>query len=578
MAGRTSGIIAHDLQILFNVGTVAGLTDGQLLRRFTHGRDDEGQAAFAALVTRHGPMVLRVCGGVLRNLTDIEDAFQATFLVLARKARSIRESDAVGSWLYGVALRIAANTRVAAMRRQIHERRCAAMAAAPVTEEDRHDLELALLEEVDRLPEKYRAPIVLCYLEGLTHEAAACRLSWPVGTVEGRLARARGLLRSRLTRRGLAPPIGLLGASVSAGTVSAAVPMALANATVQAALRFTAGRAAAVAAGVVPAAVSALSEGALKTMLRTKLGLAAVLVVACVVVTGAGELARQATGAGRQDTSARGTQRAYEGQKSMAQLRRELEQILRRNDRAVTLVSRGKMGFSIELHLQYPQQLDEAQPIMEAMQKLGPIGVMESVTMKPQTQSVPGSSQPILPGGVMPSVRSRPADNQDGTLREVEQTLDRVIRALEDAKRAPDGPPIVEGDKGHVTYVDYERREVLVNITRRQGARPQMKMSIFDSATLGIPTEKSKGTIELTQVGEQFSTARIIKTNNPIEPIRVGDIATAALQARLAAYPGNEGPVDSAATSEQERRLTEVQRKLDQILKTVEGLKRERDR
>ena len=219
MAIRTSGmsgINAHDLRILFNVGTVAGLTDGQLLRRFTHRRDDEGQAAFAALVRRHGPMVLRVCGGVLRDRTDIEDAFQATFLVLARKARSIREPDAVCSWLYGVALRVTANQRAAVMRRQLHERRFAAMAAAPAIEDDRHDLERALLEEVDRLPEKYRTPIVLCYLEGLTHEAAARRLGWPVGTVEGRLARARGLLRSRLTRRGLAPAIGLLAATASA--------------------------------------------------------------------------------------------------------------------------------------------------------------------------------------------------------------------------------------------------------------------------------------------------------------------------------------------------------------------------
>jgi RNA polymerase sigma factor (sigma-70 family) len=184
MAGRTSGMIAHDLQILFNVGTVVGLNDGQLLRRFTQGRDDHGQAAFAALVERHGPMVLRVCGAVLRDRTDIEDAFQATFLVLARKARSIREPDAVGSWLYGVALRIAANAKVAAMRRQVHERRRGATAVTPPTEEDRYDRERALLEEVDRLPEKYRVPIVLCYFEGLTHQAAARRLSWPVGTVE----------------------------------------------------------------------------------------------------------------------------------------------------------------------------------------------------------------------------------------------------------------------------------------------------------------------------------------------------------------------------------------------------------
>jgi RNA polymerase sigma factor (sigma-70 family) len=523
-------------------------------------------------------MVLRVCGGVLRDLADIEDAFQATFLVLARKARSIRKPEAVGSWLYGVALRIASNTKVAVMRRQVHERRCAAKLAASATEEGRHDLELALLREVDRLPEKYRAPIVLCYLEGLTHEAAARRLSWPVGTVEGRMARARRLLRSRLNRRGLAPAIGLLGASVRAGTVSAAVPAALAKATVAAALRFTAGRATAVAAGVAPAAVAALSEEALSTMLPTKLSLATVLAVACVVVTGAGGFARQATGSRRQDASVREAQRAYEGEKSIAQLRRELEQILERNDKAVTLTSRGKTGFSIELHLQHPQQLDDAQPIMEAMRKLGPIGVVEAWTMNKQPLSVPNGSLPIPPVGAMSSVRSQPPDNPDGPLRGVEQSLDRVTRALEDPERPADGPPIDQEVMGHVTFVDYQRREILVNITRRQGVRRQMEMSIFAAADVGSLTANPKGTIELTEVGEQFSTARIVKTNYIIDPIRVGDIAWAALPAKLTAHPGNERPAHDTASSEQERRLTEVERKLDQILKTVEGLKRQRGR
>jgi len=264
MAIRMSGIIAHDLQILFDAGTVAGLTDGQLLGRFTHGGDDEGHAAFAALVTRHGPMVLRVCGGVLRDLTDIEDAFQATFLVLASKARSIREPDAMASWLYGVALRIAFNTRVATIHRQVHERRYAAMAAGPAAKEDRHDLELALWEEVDRLPYKYRAPIVLCYLEGLTHEVAARRLSWPVGTVEGRLARARALLRSRLTRRGLAPVIGLLGAAASAEAASARSSIALVNSTAEAGLSFAARNAA--ASGMVSARAAKLAERILGAM------------------------------------------------------------------------------------------------------------------------------------------------------------------------------------------------------------------------------------------------------------------------------------------------------------------------
>jgi hypothetical protein len=452
------------------------------------------------------------------------------------------------------------------------------MAAASATEADRHDLERALLEEVDRLPEKYRAPIVLCYLEGLTHEAAARRLSWPIGSVEGRLARARGLLRSRLTRRGWALAIGLLGASVSAGTVSAAVPVALAKATVQAALRYTAGRAAAVAAGVVPEAIAGFSQGALRTMLLTRMSLAKVLVGACVVVTAAGGFAFQATGAKREDASGSGAQGVDARLKSIAQLRREIEQILQQNDRSVVLSSRGKTGLSIELHLQYPQQLDEAQPIMEAMHKLGPIGVIEAMTIKKSTQSAPGGSTPILQGGVTPSLHSRTPDKPDGQLSEVERALDRVIQVLEHHQRAPDGPPIVAADTGFVTYVDYERREVLVNITRRQGARPQMTMSIFESAIPGIPTSKPKGMIELIEVGEQFSTARILKTNNPIEPIRVGDISTAAPEARLPAPQGEQEAATDTATSAKERRLTVLQRKLDQILEAVEGLKRDRRR
>lgn len=199
--------------MLFDVGTAAGLTDTQLLRQFAANRDPGAQAAFAALVARHGPMVLRVCGTTLRDRTDIEDALQATFLVLARKARSIREPVSVGSWLFGVALRTASNARLAPIRRRRHERQSTAAAARRWAEEDGDDFASALWEEVDRLAEKYRTPVVLCYLKCLTHQAAARHLGWPVGTVEGRLARARGVLRSRLSRPGLAPAIGLLATS-----------------------------------------------------------------------------------------------------------------------------------------------------------------------------------------------------------------------------------------------------------------------------------------------------------------------------------------------------------------------------
>ena len=252
--GQGSGVLTHDFRMLFGVGTAAGLTDAQLLRQFAANRDPGAQAAFAALVARHGPMVLRVCGTTLRDVTDIEDAFQATFLVLARKARSIRKPDSVGSWIFGVALRISSNARLAAIRRRRHERQWTAAATTRRTEEDRDDFASAVWEEVDRLAEKYRAPVVLCYLEGLTHEAAARHLGWPVGTVEGRLARARGLLRSRLTRRGLAPAIGLPGASTSAR----AIPGVTADSMARLAMYFIDGRI--VAPDLVPIRAAAFAK------------------------------------------------------------------------------------------------------------------------------------------------------------------------------------------------------------------------------------------------------------------------------------------------------------------------------
>ena len=236
-------------------------------------------------------MVIRVLSGVLHNLTDIEDAFQATFLVLARKARSIREPDAVGSWLYGVALRVAANQQAAANRRHIHERQFAAMAAGPATENDRHDLETALLEEVDRLPEKYRAPVVLCCLEGLTHEAAARRLNWPVGTVEGRLFRARGLLRSRLSRRGLAPAIGLLAATTAAEAVGAGLSSSCVDSTTKAAFSFAAGDTA--ANGLTSARAAMLAREALGAMRHGAIKLAsAVMMIVALTAAFTGGLIR----------------------------------------------------------------------------------------------------------------------------------------------------------------------------------------------------------------------------------------------------------------------------------------------
>ena len=200
--------VARQLQTLFTLGTAGALTDGELLERFASRRGAAAEAAFAALVERHGPVVLRVCRDVLGNSADAEDAFQATFLVLVRRASTIRNRDSLASWLYGVALRVAGCDRSATARRRVHERKAAERTTDHV-EGGEDDLGPVLHEEVGRLPEKYRAAVVLCYWEGLTHEQAADRLRWPVGTVRSRLSWARQRLRARLIRRGLAPAIAV---------------------------------------------------------------------------------------------------------------------------------------------------------------------------------------------------------------------------------------------------------------------------------------------------------------------------------------------------------------------------------
>jgi RNA polymerase sigma factor (sigma-70 family) len=248
--------------------------DGQLLQQFVAQRDE---GAFAALLQRHGPLVFRVCRQVLRDPHDAEDAFQATFLVLARKAASLRNQDSLGAWLHRVAVNIARTAKTATAQRRAHERQAVLMAqATPVDAVELPDWQPILHEEVDGLPEKYRVPVVLCYLEGKTHDQAARHLGWPLGTVKGRLARARSLLRTRLARRGLALPVGGVAVLLTQGAVQAAVPTALAESTRKAALLFAAGQ---TAPATAPATTLLLAKGALRTMTATKLVLGVVLML-----------------------------------------------------------------------------------------------------------------------------------------------------------------------------------------------------------------------------------------------------------------------------------------------------------
>ena len=283
--------LQRDLATLFRSGAIAGLTDRELVQRITRPTDDqaetEAEACFEVLVERHGPMVLRVCRNVLRDPHDADDAFQATFLVLAKRIQSIRKLDSVGCWLHGVAARVSARARVEAAKPRRREREAGWLAAVSTAGDDENALQdLHVQEETLRLPERYRAVIVLCYWEGLTHEQAAQRLGCPIGTVRSRVARARELLRRRLIHRGVAP------GALEAGAAPA-VPLALSRITIQAASKVAAGQA---LSKVVAARAAGLASHAVRSMLMTKIQLAAVpalFVLFTSIVLGYGALATQ---------------------------------------------------------------------------------------------------------------------------------------------------------------------------------------------------------------------------------------------------------------------------------------------
>ncbi len=289
MAIRTNGAVLRQLRTLFDQGAIGELTDGQLLERFTTMAGESAELAFAALVERHGSMVLRVCRNSLADPNDAQDAFQATFLVLVRKAQALWVQDSLGPWLHRVAHRMAGRARASATRRREHEQRAAE--ARPVrlfVEDDRNDVYRILNEEIDRLPEPCRVPVVLCDLEGTTHEQAARRLGWPLGTVKSRLMRGRERLKTRLIRRGIAPSVILpAGASFMPSSPSA-VPAVLVDITVRNAALIADGLN---TAGVVPATVAFLLEGAMSTMFVHKMKLA---VLACgLIATGTLVVAQQ---------------------------------------------------------------------------------------------------------------------------------------------------------------------------------------------------------------------------------------------------------------------------------------------
>jgi len=264
------GAAARQIQSLFEVGATGLLTDGQLLERFASARSgDAAEMAFAALVDRHGPLVFRVCRSVLRDDQAAHDAFQATFLVLVAKGKGLWVEDSLAPWLHAVAHRVALSARGSAARRRRHEQARAKINRSTTQEAGPETRELGeiLHEEIEALPERYRVPIVLCDLEGRSHDEAARHLGWPVGTVKSRQARGRDRLRERLTRRGIDPTLRL---------GSALVPQSLARQTI---------RTAAQGIEAATAPVASLTKEVLMAMLTGQLKWVGILLLGVVLAT-----------------------------------------------------------------------------------------------------------------------------------------------------------------------------------------------------------------------------------------------------------------------------------------------------
>jgi RNA polymerase sigma factor (sigma-70 family) len=291
-SGRSGASLGKQLRTLFGVGTLTGLTDAELLDRSLVRDADSSESAFGVLVERHGPMVLGVCRRMLGDGHLAEDAFQATFLILARRGASIRRGSSIGGWLHRVARRTALRARKQADRRRSIENAevdpDAVAVNLPEPVECR-ELKSAIDEELDRLNEGQRQAVVLCCIQGMSHEQAAGVLRWPVGTVKSRLGRGREQLRLRLTRRGLAPSVAWpLGTDLAGAKLTAYVPKALADATAKSAFQFVAGSS---ASGAIASAVATLANGELTTMMLGKWKAIATILISGSAVAGVAGIA-----------------------------------------------------------------------------------------------------------------------------------------------------------------------------------------------------------------------------------------------------------------------------------------------
>jgi RNA polymerase sigma factor (sigma-70 family) len=497
-----------------------GRSDADLLERFVQLRDQE---AFAALVQRHGPMVLAVCQRLLPDCHEAEDAFQATFLILVRKSPSLRQPGQLAPWLYGVAYRTALRLRHKSARWQPAARDLDAQPGPATDPLDRlawQEVRAILDEEIQRLPGKYRLPVVLCYLQGQSYTEAARSLGWPAGTVSVRLARARERLRQRFARRGLGLTASLLGGLLTREVLAAPLPGVLASATVHAGAAGVGGRAG--LTGVVSQQVITLTEGVLQAMWTTKLKATfAVALAVGLLGMGAGGWVWQQDGQARgqaplpardgagqplrlgvvpdpnQPPALGGGFAQGDDLEALERQLQRLEQQLRAKQQQLQQLRQHA--------LQRSPALDEIAAALKKLQQVTANSPKQRAAVD-EFERAFAKLKANLKGGISAGAKNRPLQNFGGGL-------------VPAPAPGPFAPGLVV--QGKVLKVDREAKLVLLSVGSKNGVKQGEVFLVYQGGT-SMPNQT--GWLRVREVSPNWSIATIIRDHGPGAPIQANDI------------------------------------------------------
>ena len=518
-----------------------GLTDADLLRRWVAHRDE---AAFEALLWRHAAAVLGVCRRVLHDAHEAEDAAQAAFLALARKARSIGRRQAVAAWVYTVAYRAALRARSRRPRGPVPLHDLSALPARSAEDPAWRDLRPVLDEEISRLPDRFRAPFVLCHVEGRTNEEAARELGCPVGTVLSRLARARQRLRARLTRRGVTLTAAALAAALAEEAATAAVPGVLVRTAVTAAALAAAGKG---VAGVVSTEVIALTEGVVRAMLLTKVKTAVVVVLGLALLgSGGGVLTYQTVagepGAAAQEPAAR-TQGGRAAPADVDKLKSLLEQrekeVRDLKDRIAALEESLK-DRSRRLEVALLKQQEQAERAQAAEQEARKRAEAERDARRSLEDQAARSDAAAARG------RGRPG--------------------MPGAGPAPDDPNRITADRAAQAEQARDEVELLE-------AQLAIKRAQLDAASR--PLELLERAMRSGQAPASEVAAQRGQMEIKAAELREAEVRLAQAKRRLAKLQGASAPAQDGPRPQLGQRAAELEKKLDALKKEFDALRKE---